>query len=89
MGIVRRILESRTCYSKGKYHHAEKYGNDGQGIVQVGGLVYLAGSLYVEVRGIDGIGMCNLEFISHKEGICWTYAMVNNEEILDRMGQYL
>ena len=63
--------------------------NDGQGIVGVGGLVSPAGSLYIEVQGGDGIGMCNLEVISKKGGICCTSTMGHHEEIPDRMGQYI
>ena len=47
------------------------------------------GYLYVEGRGVDGIGMCNLEVVSEKGGICWTSTMGNNEEIPDGMGQYI
>ena len=45
------------------------------------------GYLYVEGRGFDGSGMCNLEVISQKGGLYWTYTMGQNEEILDGMGQ--
>ena len=41
-------------YSKGKYHHPEKYGNDDQGRVRVGGFVYPTGFLSFEVEGVDG-----------------------------------
>ena len=89
MVIVRRLLESLACYSKGKSYHAEKYGNDVQGIVGVGGLVSPDGSLYFERQGRDGIGMCKLDVISQKEGICCTSTMGNHEEIPNRMRQYI
>ena len=82
-GIGRQLLESGACYSKGESHHAEKYGNYGQGIGWVGQLVSPAGSLYVEGLGRDGIVMCNLEVIYQKEGICCTSTMGHNEEIPD------
>ena len=80
-------MDSGDWYSKGEYHHAAKYGNDGQGIVGVEGLVSPAGSLYFEGLGSYWIGMCNLEVISHKGGIYCTYTMGHHEEIPDRMGQ--
>ena len=88
-GIVRRLLDLGAWYSKGKSHHAEKYGNYVQGIVGDGGLVSPDGSLYIERRCGDVIGMCNLEVISQKGGICWTSKMVHHEEIPDGMGQYI
>ena len=47
------------------------------------------GYLSVEWRGVDGSGMCNLEVVYQKGVICWTYTMGQNEEIPDRMVQYI
>ena len=66
MSIVRRLLESGTWYSKRRYHCAKKDGNNGQGIVGLGGLVSPAWSLYVEGRGGSGSGICNLEVVNQK-----------------------
>ena len=82
-GVYRHILGSGAWYSKGKSHHADKYVNDGQGIVGVGGLVSPAGFLYVEVQGEDGIGMCNFEVLFQKGRICWTFTMGHNELIFN------
>ena len=47
------------------------------------------GYLYVEGIGVDGIGMCNLEVVSEKGGICCTSIMGQHEESPDSMGKYL
>ena len=47
------------------------------------------GYLSVEGIGVDGIGMCNLEVVSEKQGICFTYTMGQHEEIPDGMSQYI
>ena len=80
MGIVRSLLDLGTWYSKWKYHHAEKYGNNVQGKVGFGGLVYPAGSLYLEGRGGYGSGLYNLEVVSHKGDICWKSTTRQHEE---------
>ena len=49
-----------------KSHHYEKDGNNGQGRVRVRGFVSPTGYLSIEGRGVDGSGMCNLEFFSQK-----------------------
>ena len=79
-GIIRCLLESGSWYSKGKYRHYEKDGNDDQGIVRVGGFVSPTGYLYIEGRGGDGTGMCNLEVLYQKGEICRTYTMGKQEE---------
>ena len=33
--------------------------------------------------------MCNLEVVSQKGGICWTYTMGQHKEIPDRICQYI
>ena len=47
------------------------------------------GYLSVEVRFGDGSGMCNIDIVSQKGEICWTYTMGQHEEIPDVMGQYI
>ena len=72
-----------------KSHHYGKDGNDGQGIVRVRGFVYPTGYLSIEGRGVDGSGVCNVEFFSKKWDICWKYRMVHHEEIPNTMSQYI
>ena len=78
-----------SCYSKGKSHHSEKDGNNGQVRVRVRGFVSPTGYLSIEGRGVDGSGMCNLEVFSQKGDICWKYTMVYHKESPNRMGQYI
>ena len=47
------------------------------------------GYLSVEVRFGDGSVMCNIEIVSQKGEICWTYTMGQHEESPDVMGQYM
>ena len=47
------------------------------------------GYLYVEVRFGYGSGMCNIEIVTHKGEISWTYIMGQHEEIPDVMVQYI
>ena len=82
-------MESGACYSKGKYHHAKKDGNNGQGIVGFGGLVSPAGYLSVEVRDGNGSVVCNLEVVSTKEDICQKSTIGRHKESPDCMGQYI
>ena len=55
-----------------KSRHSDKYGNNGQEIVGVGGLVFPAGYVSVEERGRDRSGVCNIEVFYQTGEICWT-----------------
>ena len=82
-------MESGSWHSKGKSHHSEKDGNNGQGKVRVRGFVSPTGYLSIECRGVGEIGMCNLDVLSHKGDICWKYIIGHHEESPKIMGQYI
>ena len=86
-GIVILLLELITWYNRGKYHHAEKDGNNVQGRFVVESLVSTSGYLSVERRGGNGIVMCNFGVVCKKGRICWTTTMGQHEEIPNDMSQ--